>query len=334
MKIIETNISSAVGRALAGALAAALVGSGCVEALGPGWGTVPPLTAASPLLSASAPASGEPAAPEAENGGGAGGEVVEGEVSVYSCAEVNGFCVTAGESRSLQQVRRPGSAPVGPVVLCVYLRYEEGWELDDTPPEPVWNPVEGHLYVLSCRYAEDGNPYVRGYPRRVVYNPREVQGDAVTGWEVAEYAVGLLGLERPRPVIAPPSRQLVGVETWFAVSSRLDYSEVSAQAGATWATVRARFRDVTWDFGAEGELECTTDAATSWDPDLPGDRQNSKCTKVFVHASGPEGLTATVTATWDIDWRSSDNPAWRPHDSVNFSKTIRLNVFELQAVIR
>lgn len=260
--------------------------------------------------------------------------MVESEVSVFSCAEVDGFCVTAGEYRSLQPVQQPGSAPVGRVVLCVYLRYEAGWESDDTPPEPVWNPIKGHLYVLSCRYAEDGNPYVRGYPRRVVYDPREVQGDAVTGWEVAEYAVGLLGLERPRPAIAPPGRQLVGVETWFAVASRLNYSEASAQAGTTWATVRAKFRDVTWDFGPEGELECTTDAATSWNPDLPGDRQTSQCTKVFTHASGPEGLAATVTATWDINWRSSDNPVWRPHDSVSFTETIRLNIFELQAVIR
>lgn len=323
-----------MGRTLAGILAAALVGSGCVEVLGPRWAVVPQLPAASPLLSGSTPASDEPAPSETGSGEGEDGEVVEGEVSVFSCAEVDGFCVTAGEYRSLQPVQQPGSAPVGRVVLCVYLRYEAGWESDDTPPEPVWNPVEGHLYVLSCRYAEDGNPYVRGYPRRVVYNPKKVQGDAVTGWEVAEYAIGLLGLEQPRPAIAPPGRQLVGVETWFAVTSRLNYSEASAQAGATWATVRAKFRDVTWDFGPEGELECTTDAATSWDPDLPGDRQTSRCTKVFTNASGPEGLAATVTATWDIDWRSSDNPAWQPHDFVSFTKTIRLNIFELQAVIR
>ena len=321
---------------MAGALAAALVGSGCVEALGPGWAAVPSLPAASPLLSASAPAPGEPAASEAGDGGDGGGEVVKGETTVYECAEVAGFCVTAGERRSLQPVQRPGSTtPVGRVVLCVYLRYEEGWESSDTPPAPVWNPVEGNLYVLSCRYAEDGNPYVRGYPRRVVYESSEkIPGDAVAGWEVAEYAVGLLGLERPRPVIAPPGRQLVGVETWFAVTSKLHYAEVSAQAGSTWATVRARFRDVTWDFGSEGKLACTDDAATGWDPDRTGDQQTSKCTKVLAHASGPAGLDATVTATWDIDWRSSDDPAWRPHSSFSFPESIRLDVYELQAVIR
>jgi len=336
MKITERSARSAVGRVLAYALAAALIGSGCVSTLGPGWTAGSSLPAASPLspTSASAPKASEPSLSGTGDGEAVEDEVVERETSVFECAEVAGFCVTAGESRSLQPVERPGSRTVGRVVLCVYLRYEEGWESSDAPPAPVWNPVEGHLYVLSCRYAEDGNPYVRGYPRQVVYDPGKVPGDAVSGREVAEYAVGLLGLERPRPAIAPPGRQLVGVETWFAVTSRLAYSEASAQAGSTWATVRARFRDVTWDFGSMGELECTTDAATSWDPDLPGDRQTSKCTKVFIHASGPEGLDATVTATWDIDWRSSDNPAWRFLKPFSVTESIHLNIYELQAVIR
>ena len=157
----------------------------------------------------------------------------------------------------------------------------------------------------------------------------------MSGWEVSKYAVGLLGLEAPVAAVSPPAMQMVGVETWLAVTSRLrGYSERSAQAGSVWATVRAFFADATWDLGPHGPLTCTADAARTWNPALSGDRQRSDCTIVFDTGSGPRGLNATVTVRWRIYWLSSEHVGWRRHDDYSLRAIVPLDVREMQAAIR
>ncbi len=259
----------------------------------------------------------------------------EAETWITNCSEVAGVCVHAAERTSMRPVQRPGTWRP-PTVVCIWYRYGRqsgGWG-DPDAAAPVAYLHDGGLYVLDCNRAADGSR-VTGYPRVVRYTPGErLPGEAVSGWEVAEYAVGELGLEPPVAAVAPPRFQVVGTQTWFAVTSRLrGYPERSAQAGSVWATVRADFADVIWDFGSRGRLRCTADAGRAWNPALPGDRQHSACTKVFETRSHP-GLEATVTVTWRIHWRSSDSPGWRRHDDYSLSTKVPLDIRELQAVIR
>ena len=263
-------------------------------------------------------------------------EEVETDVWATSCSNVTGVCVHAAERRSLQPVETPDRDRPATVV-CVWYPFGNqpgGWE-DPEGVVPAPYLVVGDPYTVDCHRVSDGGR-LTGYPLNVIHlDGGTVPGEAVSGWEVSRYAVGRLGLERPVAAVSPAAMQIVGVETWFAVTSRLrGYPDRSAQAGSVWATVRAYFADATWEFGQHGRLACTVDAARTWNPALSGDRQSSDCTKVFETASRPGGLNATVTVTWRIYWRSSEHGGWRRHDDYSLSATVPLDVMELQAVIR
>ena len=222
-------------------------------------------------------------------------------------------------------------------MVCVWYPYDDapgGW---DDPGGVVAVPylVIGRLYVVDCHRVSDGSR-LSGYPRVVLHDGRpKIPRRALSGWEVAEFARNLLALEEPEPAVAPPGRQIVGIETWFAVTSRLrGYAPRSAQAGSTWATVRAYFAAAVWDLGPYGRLVCTADAGRAWDPALPGRRQSSECTRIFDRASGPGRLRASVTVTWRIYWSSSEHAGWRYHSDVRLSAPVLLDVDQIQAVIR
>lgn len=256
-------------------------------------------------------------------------------VDVSTCADVDGICLTVSERRSIQPVKKPGTR-TGPVVLCVWYPYptdKGGWE-DPNGLIPVKVLDVGRVYMLHCQY-QDSRTSLRGYPALIKYQPAEaIPGDAVNGWEVAAYATNLLRLERPQPAVSPPTEQLVGTETWLAVISQLDYPRKSAQAGDTWATVKAVFSHVTWDFGSYGGLNCTKDATTQWDQTLKEDEQVSSCVKVFTRASEAVTFNAIVTVTWDIYWTSSEHKGWRYFQPYSLSTATPLNIIELQSVIR
>ena len=264
-------------------------------------------------------------------------EEVEGEAWVTSCGEVTGVCVHAGERRSLGPVEIPDRYRP-PTVVCLWYPVGTdpgGWG-DPDGTVPVTLLLVGSMYTVDCHRVADGSR-VTGYPHHVVYEGigDTVPGTLLGGWEVAEYAVGQLGLEAPEPVVAPPTVQIVGIETWFALTSKLrGYPDSSAQAGSVWATVSAYFSEATWDFGSHGRLVCTADAGRTWDPSLSGDRQSSACTKVFDTESGPGGLDATVTVRWRIYWRSSEHSGWRRHDDFTLTTMVPLDVRQIQAVIR
>ena len=263
-------------------------------------------------------------------------EEIEGDAWVTSCGEVTGVCVHAAERRSMRPVETPDlSRP--PTVVCVWYPFGNqpgGW---DDPEGAVPTPylVAGDPYTVDCHAVSDGGR-VTGYPRNFMYyGGEDVPGEAVSGWEVSRYAVGQLGLEAPVAAVSPPAMQMVGVETWLAVTSRLHgYAQRSAQAGSVWATVWAFFADATWDLGPHGRLACTADAARTWNPARPGDRQRSDCTIVFDTSSGPRGLNATVTVRWRIYWLSSEHVGWRRHADYRLSATVPLDVREMQAAIR
>ena len=256
-------------------------------------------------------------------------------IEISSCADVDGICLTVGERESIKPVSRPGRR-TGPVVLCVWYPYPTergGWE-DPNGAVPIKVLIPGRVYMLNCHYKNDGTN-VTGYPKLLVYKPgKSIPGKAVNGWEVAKHATDLLRLQRPRTVVAPPTKQLVGIEIWFAVTSRLDYPRKSAQAGETWATVKAVFSNVTWDFGSYGRLRCTTDATKRWNTSLSGKEQNSDCTIVFTNAPENSNLHAKATVTWDIYWSSSEHTGWNYLQPYSLSSVVPLDIIELQSVIR
>ena len=156
------------------------------------------------------------------------------------------------------------------------------------------------------------------------------------GWDVAEYAVGRLGLEAPEPVVAPPTVQIVGIETWFAVTSKLrGYPDRSAQAGSVWATVSAYFAEATWNFGSRGRLVLHRSRGHA-----PGIRRCRVIARVrparrfSTLSPGRVAWTATVTVRWRIYWRSSEHSGWRRHDDFTLTTMVPLDVRQIQAVIR
>ena len=261
----------------------------------------------------------------------------ESVLDVRSCSNVDGICLRVGERKSLRGTATPGQETFGQIVLCVWYRAGKapgGWD-DPNGTVPAKILIERHLYVVLCHNQHDGSLLV-GYPNVVAYSASQrLPGGVVDDLEVANYATSLLRLKQPVAAVAPDARQLVGTETWFAVTSRLAYPEKSAQAGDTWATVRAVFSHADWDFGSHGRLRCTVDAAKRWDPSLSGSHQSSSCTKVFTSVPVTTGSPAAqVTVAWNIYWKSSEHEGWRYHSTFELDSFVPLRIGQLQAVIR
>ena len=190
------------------------------------------------------------------------------------CADISGFCVEAGEYASLQATENPGSTVIGRVVRCTFHEpIHGGAELapgnnNHYQPEPS-TPVEGRAVVIVCVYTDTGES-IAGYPRYEIFvSIEDIPGTATPGYEVATFAKDLIEFEPPAPAVAPDSEQLVGVATWFAVTSPLAYPDSSAQTGATWATVRATFTEAIFDLGpdADGSRFAGGRPARRLDPD-------------------------------------------------------------------
>jgi len=241
--------------------------------------------------------------------------------------------VEAGEPGSVTLVDAPGTAPIGRPVRCTWHKIiavgtELGWELDPTVP------VADGGYVLRCVHPDDGSA-VSGYPLIVVYDPVEpIPGGAVGVTEVAKFAVDSISFELPTPVLSPPGEQVVGVETWLGVSSRLTYPSVSAQAGNTWATVRPVLREAVWTLGDGATVNCATDIATTWDSAAPAS-QSTTCSHAFESVSGPSPFPGRVDVSWTIYQRTDRHPnTWTVWGVVTRSAPVSFTVGELQSVIR
>lgn len=252
----------------------------------------------------------------------------ESGTSIKETAE--GLVVTAGSPGSLEVTSTPGRPGRGPTIYCGWYQIKvSGYLVGLVPVVPKIN----ESYVIICWTDTPGEPYP-GYPRIVTYRGRaEVEGSAVSSGDAARFATNNLGLERPVIQLSPPRQQVVGVPTWFAVTSQLHYNDVSANAGPVWATVRARFRDVTWDVGgSHPQLRCTRDVAKVWQK-KPWRPQTSACSQTYTNDIGaPYDVTATIR--WDIWQRTNTNPSWHRWGTISRSSTVNVPVTQLQAVIR
>ena len=242
-----------------------------------------------------------------------------------------GFIVQASEYGSLRVVDGPRAAPVGAWIECSHFAVPSF----DAPVEVVVDPViprVGAAYSLWCWY-EPAHELVPGYPVIVLFDPFEPVPGLVDVVDVAEFAESQIDLAAPEPQLSPPFVQVVGIETWLAVTSELEYPDTTAQAGLAWATVRTTFRDAVWNLGDGSVITCVADAATTWDPRAIGE-QRSACTHTYIDSS-PAGYEADVTASWTLTWVSNESPVdFVPWATVSLTTPITIDVIELQAVIR
>ena len=193
------------------------------------------------------------------------------------------------------------------------------------------NPVGIHCFFIDTRAA------IAGYPR--VWDPTPTPGAQPPLIDLVEleiWARNQLTFTPPTPPLSPAGDQFVGIASWLAITSELDYAPISAQAGPIWITATPVFRNATWDMGNSDQVACTDDVAAVWHPDRPD--QTSTCT--YVYESNGAGAVVeteiTATATWTILTVTSDDPegaAPRPSGTVSRSTTFTTDVRELQAVI-
>jgi len=193
------------------------------------------------------------------------------------------------------------------------------------------NPVGIHCFFIDTRAA------IAGYPR--VWDPTPTPGAQPPLIDLVEleiWARNQLTFTPPTPQLSPAGDQFVGIASWLAITSELDYALISAQAGPIWITATPVFRNVTWDMGNGDQVTCTDDVAAVWHPDRPD--QTSTCT--YVYESNGAGAVVeteiTATATWSILTVTSADPegaAPRPSGTVSRSTTFTTDVRELQAVI-
>ena len=237
--------------------------------------------------------------------------------------------VWAGSEADLVITGSPGSSG-GRLILCSW--HDIGHAVDAPALGGVENLVEGHYYYIECHFSDDES-IVAGYPITASYIVGDTPGIAADTAEVARFAVDHLDFESPLPALSPAGDQIVGVETWLAVTSQLDYPSISADAGPVWATVRPVFRSVTWNMGNGDRVTCTREggATTVWDRHGSAN-QHSNCTYVYG-ANGAGEFAVSATITWDILQRNDQNPDEHPWGSLTLGTALTVPVRELQAVI-
>lgn len=244
-----------------------------------------------------------------------------------------GLVVTAGAPGSLALSSVPGRPGRAPTVRCSWYHFsvEFGVYLFDPIGDAVW-PRPNWSYLLNCWRDSPDKP-IPGYPIITQYRGAgKVAGAAVDSSDAARFAISHINFEPPEIRLSPPSRQVVGVPTWLAVTSRLHYKQVSANAGPVWATASATFRDVTWDLGNGASRTCRADVAKVWDPANPH-APTSRCAYTYTNSAGSP-LKVRATARWNIWQRTNANPAWHRWGTITRSSTVEVPVTQLQSSIR
>ncbi|MEZ5246267.1 MAG: hypothetical protein R2707_14290 [Acidimicrobiales bacterium] len=245
----------------------------------------------------------------------------------------NTLVVTAAAPGTLELTDTPGAPYDGPRIHCAWFTLVIGGTTLDAVR--IADPEVGATYVYNCWFVDPWDDRYPGYPLVAVYDPIvDPPGPLITTPVAARYALDSIEFERPSVVTSPAGIQIVGIPSWFAVDSELDYAPASAQAGPVWATVRPVFRDVTWDLGDGARLVCTDDATTRWDPTGPDD-QHSRCIHTFTRAPSPSDPgPISATASWTI-WQRTDRTAgsWVVWGTVSLTTSVDLPVIGLQAVI-
>ena len=239
--------------------------------------------------------------------------------------------VTAATPGTLELTDTPGAPFSGPRIYCAWF----GLRIDGSGVEAfrIVDPEVGTTYVFDCWYTDPWVDPYPGYPIAAVFDPTvDPPGPLITTPEAARFALDSIQFASPLVVTSPAGAHVVGVPSWFAVASELDYEPASAQAGPVWATVRPVFRDVTWDLGDGDRLVCTVDATTEWEPTGP-DTQATACSHTY-RTAGDTPAAVSATVHWTV-WQQTDRTAgaWAVWGTVSLTTQVDVSVVDLQAAI-
>jgi hypothetical protein len=239
--------------------------------------------------------------------------------------------ITAGSQNSIRIAATPGTGG-GRSIRCAWF----GVSSSSSVPFDVYQvrePVIGTTYLLWCWYTDDLES-LPGHPVVTDYTGPGVPGEPADDDEVSEFALNSMDFASPVPALSPAADHIVGVESWLAVTSPLDYDPIHANAGPVWVSVWPRFRDVRWDLGNGDTVRCTreSDATTVWDPELRD--QSSECVYVYPDAGTGDGAhEVSATVTWTILRRTFEQDTWIPWRDFSLTTSQTIRVTELQAVI-
>ena len=254
------------------------------------------------------------------------------DIGVSTRIEDQTLIITAGMAGSLEVTTNPGTGS-GRTIRCGWFELViDGWLVIEIVQ--VTAPEIGQSLLSWCWYA-DNDATLPGFPRIVIYQGPTVPGSPTTTEEAARFAIANITFASPVIELSPTGDQIVGIPTWLAVSSQLDYSQISAQTGPVWVTVKPVFRDVIWHMGSGDTITCTLDgdATTVWDPEGPRN-QASECTHLYESNGEDDGSsTISATVTWTILQQTNLNPAWHLWGDFSLTTTEEITVRELQAVI-
>ena len=191
-------------------------------------------------------------------------------------------------------------------------------------------------FILHC-WTPNGSPWGDGLPGFPIgyecCDPGMPGLTVVDDWDVAAFAVANIDFTIPAFEVSPEAEQVVGIPTWLAVTSPIDFAPVNAAAGPIWATATPVFREAVWNLGNGDELSCTDDVAVVWQPGV--DDQTSNCTYTYITNLEGEPFAGEVTVFWDIYWESSELGGAGPQywGEIEQTSAVEFNVRELQAAI-
>lgn len=173
------------------------------------------------------------------------------------------------------------------------------------------------LHVRDC-----GSPPVRQY----VWIREE------TPESLAEAALGDISsrlLTPPDVVLSPPTRSVVNLETWLAVTDPGTISATASVPGLS-STTSASVASTTFDLGNGDRVTCPN-TGVAW-TEADGTRP-APCGYTYRRADAPGHVTqVSVTMSWTVTWSSSDGSSGTLPSVISAAAVIDHPVNEIQTI--
>lgn len=189
-----------------------------------------------------------------------------------------------------------------------------------------YDSVTKEAWIWSYRTCTDSDPATPDYGEpywRQISDPDPV----ILIDDAYDRAVGYI--DDPEAVLSPSARGVVNLGMWLAVEPQ-DAVIIRAEAGSSWAEVRATQKATTFDFGNGDTVTC--DGLGSPIPESEKDTlDEGPCGYTYRSANDGEPYTITITSTWAITWELSDGRTGTRPD-VTLTTTFEYPVVEIQTV--
>ncbi len=154
---------------------------------------------------------------------------------------------------------------------------------------------------------------------------------SITAQDVIDDAVGRARRVVPAPTLdlspSPEAGGIVNLGMWLAVEGQ-DPVTVRAEAGSLWAEATVTLASTSWDMGNGDVVTCDGPGVAIVDTDT---LEQGPCGYTYLRASPDDDpYTMTVTATWNVSYRSSAGTG--SVGAVDRSISVDYDVDEIQTV--